>query len=88
VKILFTEDAWQDYLYWQEHDKKILKKVNELIKEITREPFSGTGKPEALRFALKTTGHDASLRSIGSCIEWQRVLSIAQCRYHYEDEPQ
>jgi len=89
VKILFTEDAWQDYLYWQEHDKKILKKVNELIKEITREPFSGTGKPEALRFALKnywsrriTQEHRIVYRVA------EGTLSIAQCRYHYEDEPQ
>jgi len=89
VKILFTEDAWQDYLYWQEHDKKILKKVNELIKEITREPFSGTGKPEALRFALKnywsrriTQEHRIVYRVA------EGTLSIVQCRYHYEDEPQ
>jgi toxin YoeB len=87
VKILFTEDAWEDHLYWQQHDKKILKKVNDLIKEITREPFTGTGKPEALRFSLSgywsrriTQEHRIVYRVEGD------TLFIAQCRYHYEDK--
>lgn len=87
MKILFTEDAWEDYLYWQQHDKKILKKVNALINEITREPFTGTGKPEALRFSLSgywsrrsTHEHRIVYRVEGD------TLFIAHCRYHYEDE--
>lgn len=87
MKILFTEDAWEDYLYWQQHDKKILKKVNNLIKDITREAFTGTGKPEALRFSLSgywsrriTQEHRIVYRVEGD------TLFIAQCRHHYEDE--
>ncbi len=84
MKILFTEDAWEDYLYWQQHDKKILKKVNDLINEIRREPFTGTGKPEALRFSLSgywsrriTHEHRIVYRVEGD------TLLIAHCRYHY-----
>ena len=47
--ISFSEDAWEDYLYWQIQDKKTLKKINELLKEIQRTPFSGKGEPEKLR---------------------------------------
>ncbi|SKB14881.1 toxin of the YoeB-YefM toxin-antitoxin system [Planktothrix sp. PCC 11201] len=52
MNILFLEDAWQDYLYWQKTDQKILKRINELIKDIQRSPFSGIGKPEALKFNM------------------------------------
>ncbi|MGD9900627.1 MAG: Txe/YoeB family addiction module toxin [Calditrichaceae bacterium] len=50
---LFTDEAWKDYLYWFEHDKKQLKRINDLIKEIDRSPFEGIGKPEPLKFHLK-----------------------------------
>jgi toxin YoeB len=50
---LFTDEAWNDYLYWSETDKKQLKKINELIKDIDRTPFEGLGKPEALKLNLK-----------------------------------
>ena len=53
MKITFTPEAWDDYLYWQKYDKKTLRHINELIKEIKRTPFSGKGKPEALRYDLK-----------------------------------
>ena len=46
----FTEDAWKDYCYWQSQDKKILKRINSLIKEIQRDPFAGIGKPEPLKY--------------------------------------
>ena len=46
----FSDDAWGDYLYWQQHDKKILKKINRIIKEIQREPFEGIGEPEPLKY--------------------------------------
>jgi toxin YoeB len=48
----FTSEAWQDYLWWLEHDKKTLRRINSLIKDIERSPFDGLGKPEALRFGL------------------------------------
>ena len=50
MNILFTENAWDDYLYWQQNDKANLKKINKLIKEIARAPFDGVGKPEPLKF--------------------------------------
>ena len=53
MKICFTPEAWEDYLYWQQHDKQSLKKINELIKDIVRTPFSGKGKPEPLRYELQ-----------------------------------
>ena len=49
----FTDEAWKDYIYWFETDKKQLKKINELIKEIERYPFEGVGKPEPLKYNLK-----------------------------------
>jgi toxin YoeB len=52
VKLIFSEQPWEDYLYWQKTDRKILGKINHLIQEIQREPFSGIGKPEPLRHAL------------------------------------
>ena len=52
MKLIFSDRAWEDYLYWQNQDKKILKRINELIKEIRRNPFVGIGKPEALKHAL------------------------------------
>ena len=49
----FTDEAWMDYIFWFETDKKQLKKINDLIKEIERLPFEGIGKPEPLKFNLK-----------------------------------
>lgn len=52
MKILFSERAWEDYLYWQQTDKKMLSRVNNLIKDIQRNPHSGIGKPEPLKHGL------------------------------------
>ena len=52
MKLIFAENAWEDYLYWQKTDKKLLKRINLLIREITRDPFEGIGKPEPLKHAL------------------------------------
>ena len=52
MRLIFSEDAWEDYLYWQRTDKKILNRVNNLIKDIQRHPFQGTGEPEPLKHAL------------------------------------
>lgn len=76
--------AWEDYLYWQQNDKKMLKKVNELIKEIERTPFSGTGKPELLRYNLTKMWSrrlDLEHRLVYS-LENDQII-IYQCRYHY-----
>ena len=52
MKLIFAENAWEDYLYWQKTDKKLLKRINLLIRNITRDPFEGIGKPEPLKHAL------------------------------------
>ena len=52
MKLIFSEQAWDDYLYWQKTDKKILERINTLIKEAIREPFAGIGKPESLKHGL------------------------------------
>ena len=52
MKLIFAENAWEDYLYWQKTDKKLLKRINLLIRESTRDPFEGIGKPEPLKHAL------------------------------------
>lgn len=84
MKQIFAEQAWEDYLYWQKSDKKLLKRVNALIKEIIRDPFDGIGKPEPLKHAL--SGYWS--RRIND--EYRIVyrlsndsLLIAQLRYHY-----
>ncbi len=84
MNIIFSTQAWEDYLYWIETDKKIFKKINVLIKECQRTPFSGIGKPEPLKHEL--TGawsrridreHRLVYRVKDGAIE------IAQCRHHY-----
>ncbi|MGM0413316.1 MAG: Txe/YoeB family addiction module toxin, partial [Pseudomonadota bacterium] len=52
MRLIFSERAWEDYLYWQRTDRRTLKRINELIKAIQREPYAGIGKPEPLRHAL------------------------------------
>ena len=84
MKIVFSSQAWEDYLHWQQTDKKLLKRLNELIREIVRTPFEGTGKPEPLRHAL---GGYWSRRindehRLVYKVEGDAVL-IAQARYHY-----
>ncbi|MEA2605212.1 MAG: toxin YoeB [Acidobacteriota bacterium] len=84
MKLIFSEQAWEDYLYWQKTDRKALVRINQLIREIQREPFSGTGKPEPLKHAF---GGYWSRRinnehRIIYKIQDDSVL-LAQLRYHY-----
>ena len=84
VKVIFTDEAWENYLFWQENDRKILKKINLLIKEISREPFKGKGKPEPLKYQLKgfwSRRINAEHRLIYSYIEGE--ILIISCRFHY-----
>lgn len=81
---LFTDEAWKDYLYWVETDKKQLKKINDLLKEIDRTPFEGTGKPEPLKQNLQgywSRRIDHEHRMIYK-IENEEVILIS-FRYHY-----
>ena len=85
MNIQFSTRAWEDYLYWQQFDKKVLKKVNELLKDISRSPYEGIGKPEPLKHALSgfwsrriTDEHRLVYRVEG------KTIQLAQARYHYE----
>jgi toxin YoeB len=85
MNVLFTEAAWADYLYWQAEDKKTLKKINDLIKEIKRSPYEGLGKPEPLRHQLQgywSRRIDIEHRLVYK-VEDRRTLVIIACRYHY-----
>ncbi|ACV36633.1 Txe/YoeB family addiction module toxin [Accumulibacter sp.] len=84
MKSIFSDDAWDDYLYWQNNDRKIVERINKLIQEVKREPFSGPGKPEPLKHALSgfwsrriTDEHRMVYR-----VEADALL-LAQLRYRY-----
>ncbi|PPT76711.1 Txe/YoeB family addiction module toxin [Xanthomonas arboricola pv. populi] len=80
----FSDHAWEDYLYWQQTDKKMLKRINDLIKVIQRDPFRGIGKPEPLRHAL--AGYWSRRINDEHRIVYKAengILMIAQLRYHY-----
>ncbi len=85
MRLVFAEQAWEDYLHWQETDRRVLRRIHELIKDTTRHPFEGIGKPEPLRHALAgwwsrriAEEHRMVYRVAG------QDLQIAQQRYHYE----
>jgi len=84
VKLVFSDHAWEDYLHWQETDKKVLRRINALIKEILRSPFEGMGKPEPLKNALSGywSRRINDEHRIVYKVETGSVL-IAQLRYHY-----
>ena len=84
MKLIFAEEGWDDYLYWQQQDKRVLKRINELIAAAMRDPFGGIGKPEPLKHALAgfwlrriTEEHRMVYRAD------KDALLIAQLRYHY-----
>lgn len=85
MKLLFLEDAWDDYLDWLQTDKAILKKTNELIKACMREPYSGIGKPEALKFEMSGcwSRRITSEHRLVYKVLLDDTLVIIQCRYHY-----
>ncbi len=84
MKIVFAETAWEDYIYWQSTDKKILKRINKLIKETIRSPFEGIGDPEPLKHnwsGFWSRRINKEHRLVYAVEE--HALLIAQCRYHY-----
>jgi toxin YoeB len=84
MKLVFSGNAWDDYLYWQKTDKKTLKRINSLISAIQRSPFEGIGKPESLKHALSgywSRRIDSEHRIVYRAE--QDALFIAQLRYHY-----
>lgn len=84
MKIVFADNAWEEYLYWQKTDKKILNRINELIKAINRTPFEGIGKPEPLKHTLAGfwSRRINDEHRLVYKIENQAIL-IAQCKLHY-----
>ncbi len=84
MKLIFADEAWEDYLYWQKQDKCTLERINKLIQETCREPYAGIGKPEALKHALSGFWsrriNDEHRMVCG--IEGNALL-IAQLRFHY-----
>ena len=86
MKLLWDEEAWEDYVSWQSEDKKTLKRINKLIKDTQRNPYSGIGKPEPLK-------HDKSGYQSRRIDDYNRLvykvedntLKIAQCKTHYEE---
>lgn len=84
MKLVFAEEAWDDYLYWQKQDRRMVERINKLITEIQRQPFEGIGKPEPLKHALSgfwsrriNDEHRIVYRVEGD------ALQIAQLRFHY-----
>jgi toxin YoeB len=85
MTITFSENAWDDYLYWQKVDKKIVKKINKLIKEIQRTPFEGSGRPEKLRYDLAgywSRRIDQEHRLVYQ-VDNNQIL-VYSCRFHYD----
>ncbi len=84
MNLVWADKAWEDYIYWQQTDKKILKKINSLIKDIKREPFKGLGEPEPLKY--NWTGYWSRRITIEHRLVYKVTTTsilIAQCRYHY-----
>ena len=82
--LAWTKEAWKDYVYWQNQDKKTLKRINKLILDVQRNPFAGIGKPEPLKENLSgfwSRRIDESHRLV--YIVDDQLLTIISCRYHY-----
>ncbi|MCW2486898.1 Txe/YoeB family addiction module toxin [Candidatus Symbiopectobacterium sp. NZEC127] len=84
MKLTWSEEAWEDYLYWQDADKRMVKKINALIKDVLRTPFEGKGQPEPLKHNLsgfwsrRITEEHRLVYAIA-----EGAILIAACRYHY-----
>ena len=87
MNLIFTEGSWSDYLWFQATERKLLKKINTLIKDIQREPYDGLGKPEALKFNLSSYWSrriNSEHRLVYKVNETQTELIIISCRHHYQ----
>ncbi len=85
MRLIFVDESWEDYLYWQNTDKKILEKINNLLKDISRNPFSGIGKPEPLKFkyqgfwSMRISGEHRLIYQVRD-----GDILVAKCRFHYD----
>jgi toxin YoeB len=85
MKYIFVDESWEDYLYWQKNDKKIIAKINALLKDISRNPYSGIGKPEPLKYKYQgfwSRKIDHEHRLIYQFRDGD--ILIAKCRFHYD----
>jgi toxin YoeB len=88
LKLAFSPNAWEEYLFWQANDAKVLERLNALIKECRRSPFKGTGKPEALKgnlagcWSRRITHEDRLVYRVSGKGDDQQ-LDVLQCRFHY-----
>ena len=85
MKLIFVDESWEDYLYWQKTDRKILDRINNLVKDISRNPYTGIGKPEPLKYKYQgywsrriTEEHRFIYRVVND------EIHIAKCRFHYD----
>ncbi|MBL6964687.1 MAG: Txe/YoeB family addiction module toxin [Bacteroidetes bacterium] len=85
MRIIFSQNSWEDYISWQPEDKKILKKISALIKDIQRNPYEGIGKPEPLKYDLAglwSRRIDREHRLVYQVID--NDILVYSCRYHYD----
>jgi toxin YoeB len=85
MKYIFVDESWEDYLYWQKIDKKILKRINVLLKDISRQPYMGIGKPEPLKHNYRgywSRRINDEHRLIYQVREDE--IRIVKCRFHYD----
>ena len=85
MKYIFVDESWEDYLYWQKTNKRYVKRINALLKDIARTPYSGLGKPEPLKYKYKgfwSRRIDGEHRFIYA-VRDDEIL-IAKCRFHYD----
>ena len=84
MNLIWSDKSWTDYLYWQKTDKKLLKKINELLKDTKRDPFAGLGKPEPLKYeyaglwSRRITDEHRLVYKV-----YDESIAIVSCRYHY-----
>ena len=86
MKIIFTKNSWEDYISWQTEDKKMLRKINELIKDIQRTPFEGRGKPEPLKYDLSgfwLRRINREHRLVYQVVK--NTILIYSCKFHYDN---
>jgi len=85
MRYIFADESWDDYLYWQTTDKKILKRINKLLKEIARHPFTGLGKPESLKYKYKGFWSRRITEEHRLIYKYREgEILIAKCRFHYD----
>ncbi|RLA70921.1 MAG: Txe/YoeB family addiction module toxin [Epsilonproteobacteria bacterium] len=84
MNLTWTDESWDEYLYWQTHDKKVLKRINLLVKDLKRDPFDGLGKPEPLKYELagcwsrRITDEHRIVYEV-----MDNSIVIISCRFHY-----